>query len=198
MFLAKILLDPRHPSARQGLRDRQDLHRNLARAFSGKFLYRLTKNNDTLELLVLSETPPDEAALESKGCLLQHIQDVTALKANYADGAILRFNLLASPSKKAKEDGRDNSRRVFLSDAMMRSEWLKRQGEKYGFDVLEVHEPSAHQTITVGRASGAFSLTAVEFEGVIRIRNSSAFWPSWEKGIGPEKAYGMGLMLLSR
>lgn len=198
MLLAKIMIDSRHPSARQGLYDRQDLHRNLTQAFSGKFLYRLTKNNDTLGLLVLCDTLPDETILRTKGCLLEQFQDVSALKTIYADGSLLRFNLLASPSKKLKEDGKDNSRRVFLSSMELRSDWLKRQGVKYGFEVLEVHEPSVPQILTVGRASGAFSLSAVEFEGIIRIRNCSVFWPSWEKGIGPEKAYGMGLMLLSR
>ena len=33
LYLSKIFLDPMHPSVRQALRDRQDLHRNLLRAF---------------------------------------------------------------------------------------------------------------------------------------------------------------------
>lgn len=198
MYLSKISVDVRHPSARQGIRDRQDLHRNLAKAFSGKFLYRMTSSSTDLSLLVLSKALPDADRLTACGYQLQNIQDVSPLQLLYRDGAILHFNLLAAPSKKAKEDDRENCRRVFLSTQLLRADWLKRQGEKYGFDVLEAHEPSAEQKLTVGRTSGSFFLTAVEFEGVLQIRDAAVFWPAWENGIGPEKAYGMGLMLLSR
>ncbi len=198
MYLTKIGMDLRHPSARQGLKDRQDLHRNLAQAFSGKFLYRVLTRSDTSSLLVLSEELPDAGALSARGYQLQETQNVSALKEKYADGAVLHFDLLAAPSKKAKEDGRDNSRRVFLSTPELRADWLKRQGDKYGFEVLEVHEPSAEEKLSVGRNSGVFALTAVELEGVLRIRDAARFWTAWEKGIGPEKAYGLGLMLLRR
>ena len=198
MYLTKISMDPRHPSARQGLKDRQDLHRNLARAFGGKFLYRVLTRSNAFSLLVLSQELPDNGALLSGGYQLQETQNVSALSEKYTDDAVLHFNLLAAPSKKAKENGWDNSRRVFLSSSDLRAEWLKRQGDKYGFDVLEAHEPSAEEKLYIGRKSGEFVLTAVEFEGVLRIRNAATFWSAWEKGIGPEKAYGLGFILLSR
>ena len=198
MYLTKISMDLRHPSARQGLTDRQDLHRNLAQAFVGKFLYRVLTRSNTSSLLVLSEKPPDVNTLLARGYQLQEMQNVTVLKEKYTDGSVLHFNLLVVPSKKVKRDDQGNSRRVFLPTPLLRSEWLNRQGEKYGFEVLMVHEPSAEEKLSVGRKSGTFTLTAVELEGVLRIRDSTLFWPAWEKGIGPEKAYGLGLILLRR
>ncbi len=198
MYLAKLAMDPRHPSIRQALKDRQDMHRNLAHAFQGKFLYRLTENGNQPELLTLSKELPQEEQLGQNGYRVQGVQDVSALREKLKDGAVLRFNLLTSPSKKVETQGRRNSRRDYLSTPALRQEWLQRQGSKYGFDVLEAHEPSAEETICIGRRTGAFKLTAVEFEGVLRIRDSERFWASWENGIGPEKAYGLGLMLLSR
>lgn len=197
MYLAKLSMDLRHPSIRQALKDRQDMHRNLAQAYETGFLYRLTESGSQQGLLVLSKREPDQAALEKRGYALQGIQDLSALPELYRDGAVLRFNLLAAPSKKASE-GRENSRRVFLVDPAKRADWLKHQGSKYGFEVMEAHEPTAEQTIAVGRKSGSFLLTAIEFSGVLKIVDASLFWASWEKGIGPEKAYGLGLMLLSR
>ena len=198
MYLAKLTMDPHHPSIRQALKDRQDMHRNLAHAFQGGFLYRMTENSDQPGLLTLSREMPQQAALEQNGYRLQEMQDVSALRDKVSTGAVLRFNLLAAPSKKVKTDGQRNSRRDYLSMPALRLDWLKRQGDKYGFEVLEVHEPSAEQTICVGRKTGSFKLTAVEFEGVVRIKDSELFWASWENGIGPEKAYGLGMMLLSR
>lgn len=198
MFLSKLGMDPRHPSVRQALRDRQDMHRNLASAFGIGFLYRLTEQQNEPGLLVLSEKQPDEGRLGSLGYHLVGCRDLSPLRELYGEGAVLRFDLMASPSKKAKEDRAGNSRRVFLTDPELRAAWLKKQGEKYGFDVLEVHEPRAESTVSVGRSTGAFRLSGVEFSGALRITDPKLFWDAWEKGIGPEKAYGMGLMLLSR
>ena len=192
-------MDVHHPSVRQAIKDRQDMHRNLVQIFKAGFLYRIVADNKAgPELLILSKQPPDQSAMDSRGYRLLSIRDMSALPELYDDGAVLKFDLLSVPSKKAKENREGNSRRVYLTDPVARADWLKRQGSKYGFDVLVVNEPSAEQTITVGRSTGAFQLTAIELSGVLRIINASQFWSSWEKGIGPEKAYGMGLMLLSK
>ena len=199
MYLAKIILDMHHPSIRQAVKDRQDMHRNLGNAFSPGFLYRIVKSKEQIELLTLSSLPPDQAKLEENGYHLGHIQDMGALPQLYREDSVLRFSLLTSPTKKAKEDTRQgHSRRVYLTSAEKRADWIKRQGDKYGFEILEVHEPGSEEKITVNRESGLFYLTAIELAGVLKITDSSQFWNAWAKGIGPEKAYGLGLMLLSR
>lgn len=197
MYLSKLKMDLLHPSIRQALKDRQDMHRNLSQSFGGNFLYRLTGSKQP-ELLVLSEKEPDQEELEKRGLFQTGIQDVSLLQEKYQNGSILHFNLLTAPSKKKKEEGRENSRRVFLASPELRAEWLKHQGEKYGFELLEAHEPSAELVINISRKSGPFKITAVEFAGVLKITDAPLFWKSWKKGIGPEKAYGLGLMLLSR
>lgn len=198
MYLSQLTMDPRHPSLRQALKDRQDMHRNLAQIFEPGFLYRLTESNENPGVLVLSKNIPEESSMITRGYHLRNIQDVTALQEKFKTGVILKFNLLAAATKKAKEENRTNSRRVFLPTPELRADWLKRQGEKYGFEILEVHEPSEEKVIPVGRQSGIFKLSMIEFAGILKITDSRLFWPSWEKGIGPEKAYGAGFMLLSR
>ena len=198
MYLSKLTMDPHHPSVRQSLRDRQDMHRNLAQAFGVKFLYRVIETKNVSSLLVLSRQMPDQKQLESRGYHLIDSQDFSGLPALYKENSVLRFNILAVPSKKVNEKRTGNSRRMFLSDPAQRILWLKRQGEKYGFDILNVCEPSAETIFTVGRKTGTFQISAVEFSGAFRIKDASLFWQSWENGIGPEKAYGAGLMLLSK
>ena len=198
MYLAKLAVDPRHPSIRQALRDRQDMHRNLAAAYGTGFLYRLSEQKASPAVLVLSQSTSDEGQLASRGYHLDGIRDLSPLPGLYRESAVLRFDLMAAPSKKANEERGGNSRRVYLADPAQRTAWLEKQGQKYGFEVLEVHEPEAERTISVGRKTGAFLLTGVVFAGVLRITDADVFWAAWAKGIGPEKAYGMGLMLLSR
>ena len=198
MYLSRLTLDPRHPSVRQALKDRQDMHRNLIQVFHETILYRLIESQQKLEAYTLSCSIPDQNQLQSRGMNLQSSLDLSDLSTKYREGSILRFNLLTSPSKKKKEDGRTNSRRVFLTTTEERSSWMQRQGEKYGFKVMEAQEISAEQKLLIGRKSGSFTITAVEITGILQITDANLFWESWEKGIGAEKAYGLGMMLLYR
>lgn len=192
-----------HPSVRQALRNRQDMHKNLMKAFpcgadEAGVLYRLVQKRDALEVLMLSKVSPVYLALSSKGFNAEPGKDLSALPSLYREGAELRFSLLACPSKKKAALQGGNSRRVFLTDPAERSAWLARQGEKYGFAVLECHEVNESQTISISRASGSFKISATAWVGVLRITDADHFWEAWQEGIGPEKAYGLGLMLLSR
>ena len=203
MYLIKLSLDPNHPSVRQSLRDRNDLHRNLMKAFHSPradvcVLYRLIEKKDRLEVLLLTQEQPVAANWQNNGIFVISTVDLGELPALYREGAILHFNLLASPSKKVKEEGRENSRRVFLRKAEDRQLWLQHQAEKYGFSVLSCSEPAEPGNIRVGRSSGAFMLSTVEFDGMLQITDADLFWDSWKKGIGAEKAYGLGLLLLSK
>ena len=203
MYLSKILLNPMHPSARQALRDRHDLHRNVQSMLPGDEtpeapLYRIIETRMEIQLLILSDSMPEREAVESLGGVLQSTTDMTRLPELYRTGAVLRFSLLAAPSKKTAAENGGNSRRIALRAPEERVAWLSRQGEKYGFQVLECYEPSAAKQLQVGRKSGGFVLSAVELSGMLRIEDAERFWASWRKGIGPEKAYGLGLMLLSK
>ena len=199
MYLAKLSMDIRHPSIRQALKDQQDMHRNLMHSYEQGFLYRIIEGKDKLELLTLSKQKPDCSELERRGFHLENIQDMSGLSQKYGTDTMLRFNLLAAPSKKIYDvSSNKNSRRVYLSTPEQRAEWLKRQGTKYGFEILEVYEPSAEKKLTINRKSGMFNVTAIELSGVLKSLDAPKFWSSWEKGIGPEKAYGLGLMCLSR
>jgi len=197
MFLSKLTADIMNPSVRQSLNNRQDMHRTLARSFGTDTLYRLIKQRSSVQILVLSIASPDLEFLQKNGLTLNNTMDLTELSSKYRDGTVFRFNLLACPSKKAPVKGR-NSRRVFLKSVEDRQTWLQRQAEKYGFVLLESHEPSAAESINITRGTGNFRITAIEYDGVLRIKEADIFWRSWEQGFGPEKAYGAGLMLLSR
>ena len=203
MYLSKILLDPMHPSARQALRDRQDMHRNVLRFFPDdglqeSVLYRVVETKYEIQLIVLSNSQPDADRILSFGGKLSSTSDISSLPDLYKEGAVLRFSLLACPSKKVAAADGGNSRRVLIREPGKMAEWLSRQGQKYGFSVLECNEPSAAQRLRIGRKSGGVDLNAIDLSGVLRIDDAALFWVSWRKGIGPEKAYGLGLMLLSR
>ena len=113
MYLSKILLDIRHPSVRQALRDANDMHRNLMAGFDMRsdtdaaraenhVLFRLYSRRDQMYLLVASDVKPDIPSLSARGFHTDEalIKDVTPLKQAFIPGRCFRFELLASPCKK--------------------------------------------------------------------------------------------------
>ena len=209
MYLSKITLDIRHPSVRQALRDANDMHRNIMAGFSmhsGKqtaradyqVLYRLFSKRNQLYLLVSSNDRPDIAALACRGFYTEDamIRDIAALRDVFRVGMCLRFELLASPCRKIGEEGR-NSRRKFLRTREEQAEWLNRKADAGGFQILQLDEIGERMDIIGRRGSVDIKNSAVLFGGLLRITNVNAFWHSYTEGIGPGKAYGMGMLNVS-
>ena len=132
MYLSKLVLDINAPSVRQSIRDCQDMHRSLMKAFDhpreeAAVLYRVVTTRQELSVIVLSADQPDWQRIDSMGYHCAQMQDVSELPNKYGQGSVLRFTLLACPSKKMKVEGK-NSQRVYLASSQERSNWLSRQG----------------------------------------------------------------------
>lgn len=209
MYLSKIILDVRHPSARQALRDVNDMHRNLMAGFDipaaqgapraeNHVLYRLFSNREQVYLLVSSAVRPDPRALSARGYHTEDamIRDVSALEGVLVNGKRLRFELLASPCKKVDAGGK-NSRREFLKTPEERMAWLCRKGEQGGFQVLVADEISGRVDVCGRRGAMPIKNSAVLFSGTLRVTDQQTFWQSYVNGIGPGKAYGMGMLNLA-
>lgn len=210
MFLSKVTLDIKNPSARQAIANCNDMHRNLLRAFDvaegedaprreRNLLYRLVRARGGFELLVMSEDLPDWPRLARSGysCCAGGVKDVSALKGVLAEGMTLRFELLASPTKKVASSGK-NSRRVFLRTEEERADWLKRQGEKCGFAVLGFREAAIPDELFGKKGATEIRYQAVSFAGILRITEAELFWKGYTQGIGAGKAYGLGLLTIAR
>ena len=205
MYLSKIILDLRHPSVRQALRDVNDMHRDLMAGFSMnggnetpradlQVLYRVFEQRDQVYLLVSSVEKPNAEALAKRGFRTDGtmIRDISALRDVFAAGRTLRFELLASPCRKVSGEG--ISRRVFLKEPEERAAWLRRKGENGGFEVLSVYESSNRIDLLGHRDGTDIKNSAVLFSGILSVTDEDAFWKSYTQGIGPGKAYGLGML----
>ena len=210
MYLSKIDLDIRHPSVRQALRDVNDLHRNLMSGFGmipsssmaraeKDILFRLYTRRDAIYLLVTSAEKPDAKTLEKRGFYTDEarIRDISKLKELLISGRTLRFELLASPCKKVRGDG-ENSRRFFLEHPEERAEWLNRKGQQGGFQIIRLEELGNRIDIYGHRQGVEIKNSAVLFSGILCISDQETFWQSYTRGIGPGKAYGLGMLSLGR
>ena len=202
MYLSKLMLNIDHPSVRQALRNCQDMHKNLMQAFCGTreeagMLYRLEKKANAYEIYVLSKQQPDWEKTYENGYRCIGVKDISALKELCHEGSDFRFVLRACPAKKVQGESK-NSRRVFLTSEQERTEWLNRQAKKYGFKLLELHETVMRDSVAGSKGADRICYRSVDFSGVICIEESASFWESFCCGIGSGKAYGLGMMLLTR
>ena len=205
MHLTRADIDRSHASARQALGDCCDMHRNVMRLFGsapgtrtdGKILYRVLEEAGKPRLYITSHEKPDlsQAAWLFHGREARQ-RDLTPLLAAFAQGAEFGFDVLTYPCKKT-DVGRSNSVRAFLQTPDERRAWLGRQGEKNGFLLLACREDEPAD-IRGARKTGAIQIRTVRFTGVLRVTDAIAFRRGYECGIGPEKAYGLGMLLLKR
>ena len=111
-----------------------------------------------------------------------------------AVGDIAAFQLRACVSKKTK------GKRSYYptGDWLARHQWLRRQGQRHGFEVLTVHctaglakiakTDGAHQNFTVDRT---------DFTGVLKVIDADKFQIALSTGIGAcARAFGFGMLII--
>jgi len=225
MHLSRLLLNPKSRAVLRDLADSQELHRTVMSAFPQAnkpgegarerfgVLHRLELDHrrGRLVLYVQSLEPPDWSGLPPDYLLfapgLENPATKSVAQAYRAlkPGAVLSFRLKANPARKidtkTRPDGlRRHGRRVELVREEDQVAWLKRQGEQGGFQVLSVRVGGMSKERSKRRGSGVSPLTlaGVLFEGHLRITDPEQLLNhSLLRGIGPGKAYGLGLLSLA-
>ena len=204
MYMTCVAIDRHNPSARQALADCCDMHKNIMRLYSssensvarcaGKILYRIVEQQNEIMLYLTSTHLPD---MRQTAWIKSHTVrqcDLQPLVNRFAPGQSFSFDLLTHPSKKEMRTGA-NSHRVFLRTARERADWLQRQGEKGGFRIVSLQE-GAPFDLRGKRPTGNICLRAVRMMGRLEITDTARFAQAYQSGIGPEKAYGMGMLTL--
>jgi CRISPR system Cascade subunit CasE len=218
VYLSRLVLDLRSRDVRRDLSDIQHLHRTVMSGFPDTpdtsarhqhaVLFRVDdERSPSPVLLVQSATEPDWGALPA-GYLKEPDNPATkpfATLDRVEKGQLLRFRLVANPTRKidtrTKEDGvRRHGRRVDLRGESDQLAWLQRRADAAGFELL-----SPEQTLIIrsrGRITGRrdarpLVVVAVQYDGLLRITDPLRLREAVKTGIGPAKAYGMGLLSLA-
>ena len=204
MYLTKIELDLTNPGIRAALRDTQKLHRLVTGLFQctrkdAEMLFRCRARGIYTDLYMYSACPVEPARV-LPGMRLLAQRDVTPWLDAMEAGDVFSFQLVTAPFRKAAEDGARNSRRRALRTQEERLAWLQRKGDQGGFLLLSAEETSAEKLVVrhSQESIGTLTVDAFCYSGFLRVVDSGRFQRTVSCGIGPEKAYGLGMLLLKR
>lgn len=194
-----------------------DVEEDEARSRLG-VLFRIESGDGgrELRLYVQSTEAPDWSRLpedyllgvpENPAC-----RPLEAAHERLQEGTTFAFTLTANPTRKVgttlkseREAGcKKNGRRAPIRDPLQQIEWLVRKGEQGGFELLPSDRTGLpdvavrEEAMIRGRRSGSgVSFSGVVYQGHLRISNREAFMETLRGGVGPGKAYGLGLMLIA-
>lgn len=203
MFITKTEVDVAVPSALAAIGDRQAVHRAVAGSLpplreqdtsAGRTLWRIQSGNG-LHLITVSPARPDPAALRNRFGGQSTTKEYD-LSPYLAAGARFRFDVEANPAvTKRSADGGRTTRRA-PAGVRARLDWLGAQGARNGFRVDDVEVSS--DIVKIERGDGVSSLVLVRFQGVLTVTDPEAMSRVLVNGIGRGKAFGAGLVLLSK
>lgn len=207
MYMSCFHLKTNSPSVMQCLRDANDMHRNVMKMFpqvsdaSARkelgILYRLYRTDHETRLYISSKDLPDASSLSYGFEMIDTPKDLAPVLDGFTAGRTYRFDLFASPTKKVESKG-INSKRIFLISSKDRHEWLNRKAADAGFQIVWARE-EGQETVHAALRQGESAITCVgvQFCGVLKVVDGAAFQKAYTEGIGSQKAYGMGMLLLA-
>lgn len=176
------------------IQDEQQMHKLLTGLFNSQrkeinLLYKKILTEKEAAVLLQSDIPPSESSLFD-------IQTVDASDRlnKIQNHQMFHFRLITSPYV------RKEGKRKLLPNTKERISWLQRKGEQYGFELYQCREGKkiVRHLNHSKECGGKALISGYEYEGRIRITDKDQFIDAYRKGIGPEKAYGFGLLMLSR
>ncbi|MFQ3588661.1 MAG: type I-E CRISPR-associated protein Cas6/Cse3/CasE [Fimbriimonadaceae bacterium] len=203
VFLSRLILDANHPQAKSEWDHPYELHRTVCRAFEdpegARILFRADRDRPgEVHVIVQSLVPPDWDRLENNDGYIKDfgepkLIELTGLRKELP----LRFRLRCRPSKRIGKLGHeDQGKRRSLTERDEIFAWLHRKAEESGFKVEEAGFDRIYWCESKG-GKDQKPLGAVQFDGVLVVTDPEKLRDAVRKGIGPQKAYGFGLLSLA-
>ncbi|MCL4560028.1 MAG: type I-E CRISPR-associated protein Cas6/Cse3/CasE [Chloroflexi bacterium] len=218
MFLSRLSLNPKSHQVRSEIANPYEMHRTVMHAFAentsaaGRVLFRLDIHPRTgiPTLLVQSLLKPDWSFLTTseKNYLLPvdtlptGIENpaVKAVDLALRAGQLLAFRLRANPTVKKDRQDKKQGRRIGLVREADQMNWLQHKIEAAGAVLLSAN--TSNEEWISGRLHRQeqehdLSFRAVQFDGILQVKDPNAFKAALITGIGPAKGFGFGLLSLA-
>ncbi|WP_117237798.1 type I-E CRISPR-associated protein Cas6/Cse3/CasE [Thermus sediminis] len=207
MWVSKLVLNPASRAARRDLANPYEMHRTLSKAVSQalkegreRLLWRLepTRGIEPPVVLVQTLTEPLWSVLEEG---YAEVFPPKPFEPVLRPGQRLRFRLRANPAVRLAATGK----RVALKTPPEKLAWLERRLAEGGFRLLEgetgplvrILQDTFLEARHKGEEGRLVQIQAVLFEGVLEVVDPEKARATLERGVGPGKVLGLGLLSLA-
>jgi CRISPR system Cascade subunit CasE len=204
VYLSRLILNAKHPRTRSEVEHPYELHRTICRAFENPTEARILFRADTdrpgkVHVLVQSLMPPNWDRLDLESNYAIERGEAKPLELNgLMTGQPLRFRLRCRPSKRIGDPtSPDRGKRRTLTERDEIIDWLMRKARENGFEVRDVAFDRLYWKDSKSGKSDQ-TLGCVQFDGVLTVTDPDKVKQAVRNGIGPQKAYGFGLLSLAR
>ena len=204
MYLSKVELQLSNPGIRAALINYQKMHQLVNGLFhssrkEAEVLYRIRATGNVIDLYMYSSTPIDQERI-LLGMRFLGQRDVTPWLETIKENDFYHFQVTTAPFKKVSSEGLKNSRRRNLRTIDERLSWLARKAEQGGFRIVTVEESPAESLTAIHceEKGGKMKMSAYCYTGSLQVTNADVFRLTMRQGLGPGKAYGLGMILLRK
>lgn len=210
MYLSRVEIDTDN---RQKIRSLSHLgayhnwvEQSFPREISSKQRFRHLWRIDNLVgksyLLILSQDKPSLDKLEKFGVPgTAQCKDYDSFLDRLRENQVLQFRLTANPTHKVTKPGEKQGRIFPHITVDQQLNWLVNRQERLGFKICKnkANEQLAFKIVgrswqTLYHHHRRIKLCQVSYEGLLKVVNLESFKDALIRGIGREKAYGMGLL----
>ena len=193
MYLSIVQPDFSKVNAARAMTNEQDMHRNIQALFDSdrksiNVLYRFIPSKDIRRAVICVQSdimPTSTSDLKVLSCT-----DASERISHIKTGMFLKYDVLLRPVK------RHEGRSTLIRDAMSRVEWVGTLAEKYGFEIVTIREVSRIQKTVFHSGEKSGRVDGYRYEGSLLVKDVALFKKAYETGIGRDKAYGYGMLML--
>ena len=171
--------------------DEQMVHAALLKAFNCKrhhanILYRkdISRDGDNIILMVQSDVQP----VTTDVLTVERFVNVDERNSGIKSGSIIHFNCKVQPTLK------HHGKRKLIRDEEQRRYWIDRKMKSAGAEILSCLETD--RATSVFKHSTEGKIETFVYSGALQVLDVDKFLKAYQKGIGPGKAYGCGMMIL--
>lgn len=189
---------------RDCLNNRQFLHKEIQKMFNSSrkdssSLYRVesSKNGDYVITVKSKDIPQIENSTLFRGIKASKIIDMSKYYQGLSKGMPVNFKLEAMPYYSFIPSGAKNPKRRVITNEKKRVEWIVQKLEKAGLCIsnLSRNQEMDQKFVSKNGCPSGFFKT-YDFGGEAMVVDVESLVKALEDGIGPEKAYGAGFLIL--
>lgn len=166
------------------------------REFQDKVRLRHLWRKDGLHLTVVSRDKPDMKVIDQYQYRdFAKVQNYDYFIGTLKSGQKFNFRLAANPVL------RRGGKIIPHTVAKYQMQWLEKQAENNGFKLLTSEIDSVTHPVLRRRknkGNNTFWLNRVDYNGILEITDLAKFRHALTDGVGRERAFGMGLLLLGK